>query len=114
VTVKPKRRWFQFSLKTLLVLVTTVSILLGLRLAYLRRQADFHAREAERFQHRAQSLDRNTLVWESNDWQMHSHHRRLADDYRAAISRPWILIDENMRTDDFDLDGWVDLLVQSK
>jgi hypothetical protein len=100
----PKRRWYQFSLKTLLVVVTALSIVLGLRIAYLRRQADFHAREAERIGHHAQYFDRNTLVWQGTEY---SHHRRLADEYHSALHRPWSLIDENMRTDDFymDVDG---------
>ena len=109
----PKRRWYQFSLPTLLVVVTAAGILLGLRIAYLRRQADFHAREAERIGHKAQYFDRSTLVWKGTDWQEYSHHRRLADQYRAALHRPWSLIDEHMQTDVFlmDLDG--EGLVQS-
>ena len=96
----------------MLVLVTAVGILLGLRLAYLRRQADFHAREADRFAHKTQTIGRTTWVWESDDWQMYSHHQRLAAEFRAALHRPWMLIAENMKTDDFDLDGRVDLLIQ--
>lgn len=68
-------------------------------IAYLRWQADFHAREADRFSRKAQSFDRNALVWESDDWRSYSHHQRLLAEYRAAISRPSILLDEKMRTD---------------
>ena len=107
-------RWYQFRLKTLLFLVTAVSILLGLRIAYLRRQADFHVREADRYEQKAQSFDESYLVWDGQDWQKYSHHQRLAAEYRAAVTRPWILIDENMSTDDVDLDPWADLQVKTR
>jgi len=38
------RRWYQFNLRALLMTVTVVSIILGLRMAYLRWQVDFHVR----------------------------------------------------------------------
>src|SRR5436190_3472864 len=47
VSEKPKRRWFQFSLRAMLIVMTLVAIVLG-RVAYLRQMAVYHDREQAR------------------------------------------------------------------
>ena len=48
---KPKRRWYQFSLRTLTIVVGFICLTLAAwvwRVDYLRRMADFHDKESER------------------------------------------------------------------
>jgi hypothetical protein len=47
-SLMPKRSWFQFSLKTLFVLLTAAALLLGWRLDFLRRKVAFHRSEMDR------------------------------------------------------------------
>jgi hypothetical protein len=47
VNDKPNRRWYQFSLRALLVVMTLAAVLTG-RITYLRRMADFHRTERAR------------------------------------------------------------------
>ena len=43
----PKRRWFRFSLKTLLVVLTLLCVFVGGRIEYLRRWAAYHEQELQ-------------------------------------------------------------------
>jgi hypothetical protein len=101
-SLMPKRHWFQFSLRTLLVVVSAVSILVGSRTAYLRWWADSHTREAARLE--AQAYRGDSWEWNVRDWQEYSYHRRLADEYRTAVHFPWTRVDTNMTQGDLDLD----------
>ena len=44
---KPQRRWYQFSLRTMLVVTAIVAVPLA-RVAYLVRMAEYHERAADR------------------------------------------------------------------
>ena len=86
-------------------MLTTAGILLGLRLAYLRRQTDFHESEAVRIARTTKSLDGDFEVWRVQDWQEYAHHLRLANEYRAAIGHPWTSVDARMTATELDLDS---------
>lgn len=113
----PKRSWFQFSLKGLLILVTAVAILLGWRLAFLKRQAAFH--RSERDLHQSE-MNRCLEISKKRSWEiiegsgnqedldsarvdlkkqveLFNFHRDLEFSYSQAIYRPWMLIDETPR-----------------
>src|SRR5438105_2922782 len=90
-----KCRWYQFSLRRLMVVTTIVCVVLA-RVAFLRECAEFHDREAMKYVrtmgprrvYRSMTLDElETLV----NWEV---HRASADRYRRAMYRPWTIVDE--------------------
>ena len=88
----PKRRWYQFSLRALLVVMTLTAAALGGRIEYLRHCALFHEREAARVQ----------KLWsepasELDDLRMYLSHTEIAAEFRSAMSRPWTIVDESPR-----------------
>lgn len=93
---KPKRRWFQFSLKALLLVTTLVAVPLA-RVAYLGQRVTFHNREVLRF---AECLLREG---EHSPWTARKHtctslvtnHKVLHDRYVAAMYRPWTIVDDS-------------------
>jgi len=85
----PKRRWHQFTLRGLLVAVTLLAVILGGRIEYLRRMAMYHEREAERY--KAMDFDLDTL-------QKGLSHQQIAQEFRAAMTRPWTTVDESLRS----------------
>ncbi|MBC7857132.1 MAG: hypothetical protein IAF94_27185 [Pirellulaceae bacterium] len=98
MTTRPKRRWFQFSLRTLLVVMTVAAVLAG-RITYLRQRADLHQAEANRLQkHRdflfSVSFDVPPAEWERPDL-MEGRHPGLAREYERASWRPWIVVRES-------------------
>ncbi len=101
---KPKRRWFQFSLKTLLV-ATVLIAGPAARIGYLRERALFHEREAAaalppkwhlvaspgKYEEHYGSLVGSFLVRKEAE----VRHQELAKQYRAAMFRPWRIVDES-------------------
>ena len=86
------RRWYQFTLRTLLILMTLACLALGGRIEYLRRRALFHEREAARF-HELWSEPSSDL----DNLRMYLSHRDIAYEFRAAMARPWTIVDESTR-----------------
>ena len=88
----PQRRWYQFSLRALLVVLTLTAAVLGGRIEYLRRSALFHEREAARFHELwlEPSSDLENL-------RLYLSHRDIAYEFRSAMSRPWNMVDETPR-----------------
>lgn len=98
MTVTSAPRWYQFSLRTVLVVMTVAAVLVG-RITYLGRQADFHRAEASRMQqHRdflmSVSFDVLPAEWERLDV-MEGRHAGLAKDYKRASWRPWMIVRES-------------------
>jgi hypothetical protein len=81
----PKRRWFQFSLLSLLIIVTLACFLLGGRIEYLRQRAMFHEGEAAKIE--AGRFDMQAFL----------SHQQIARDFREAMFRPWTLVNESVR-----------------
>ena len=92
MAAKPRRRWYQFSLQGLLILVTLTAVALGGRIEYLRRRALFHEREAARF-HELWSEPSSEL----DNLRQYLSHRDIAYEFRAAMNRPWTTVDESPR-----------------
>ena len=105
MTFKPKRRWYQFSLRTIFFAVTATCILCGWLANYqfrIARAADHEEKEfwcviGSKFAIRGMvdaetgaSMDRHTakMLREAEE------HRRLAEAYRKAAWRPWVIIRE--------------------
>jgi hypothetical protein len=94
VSDKSKRRWLQFSLKTLLVVMALAGMIFG-RVAYLRHLAEFHRQEAERW-----SLQlKGPILRQSgrnNDYptRVFDYHAQLWLDYSHAAYRPWLIVSE--------------------
>jgi len=119
-SLRPKRSWFQFSLKTLLVGMTAVGLVLGIggRASYLTQRAEFHDAEWLRCidsmieiyhqKHGAKAIDQKSfeelmgpdgttrirqLVAQSE------RHKVIAEDCRRAVFRPWVIVDETIATE---------------
>jgi hypothetical protein len=120
VSEKPKRRWYQFSLRALLVVMTLAGSIFA-RVAYLRERFLFHRTEYE-LNHAAIQKDFPQLVKLVNqanenanfqiigkppsqeevdsfrakvdgEEQLLRFHLALAGRYRTAMFRPWMLVD---------------------
>jgi len=85
----------KYSLRSLMIAVTVVCVVLGLlgaRVEYLRRWADFHHRKVEALGanfKESHGLERDRLfdaVW---------YHNAMEDRYRDAIYRPWTRVDNS-------------------
>ena len=102
---KSKRRWYQFSLQTMLIAMAVASILCGWVANYRYRvgRAAYHEEKARwclissKFAIRSlvdaqtrASMDRHTAEMrrEANE------HKRLAEAYGEAAWRPWVIIRE--------------------
>ena len=92
MAAKPRRRWYQFSLQGLLIVVTLTAAVLGGRIEFLRRRALFHEREAARF-HELWSEPSSKL----DNLRQYLSHRDIAYEFRAAMNRPWTTVDESPR-----------------
>lgn len=80
-----------------MIVVTLICVLLGGvmgRIEYLRRMADFHRRECERYvsEINAQMPVGHT---DENAAEKMLRHRCLAYRYRQAVYRPWAAVDES-------------------
>jgi len=89
---KPRRRWYQFMLQGLLIVVTLTAAVLGGRIEYLRRRALVHEREGARF-HELWSEPSSNL----DNLRQYLSHRDIAYEFRAAMNRPWTTVDESPR-----------------
>ena len=77
----------KYSLQSLMIFVTLVCVLLGGRIEQLRRWAAHHERAAE--------LDRGWNSPQLGDAQgLKFYHEAKASEYRAAMWRPWRIVDE--------------------
>ena len=92
MVLKPRHRWYQFSLQGLLIVLTLTAVVLGGRIEYLRRRALFHEREAARF-HELWSDPSSEL----DNLRQYLSHRDIAYEFRAAMNRPWTAVDESPR-----------------
>jgi hypothetical protein len=96
---KPKRRWFQFSLRTLLVAMTAAAVLTG-RVTYLRRMADFHQGQTTWVQKHRNFLNSVSFDTPADEWsrldELEARHARLASEYERASWRPWLIVQESM------------------
>jgi hypothetical protein len=88
----PKRRWFQFSLLSLLGGTAVLGGLFG-RIAYLDRMARFHERESIAYLTVSLLLapldERGIKLGDEGE-----RHFRLEERYRRAMWYPWLLVDE--------------------
>ena len=89
-TTQPRR--LKHSLRSLMIVVTLIAVVLGGRIEYLRRWADFHHQKVEALGAKlkeSHGIERERLfdtVW---------YHGGMEDRYRAAIYRPWTLVDNS-------------------
>ena len=118
MNAKPNRRWYQFSLKTLLVAITAVGLVLGAggRAFYLKQRAEFHDGEYLRCidsilaiyhdKHGDQAVDQKSfdeLMGPDGTTRVRQlvarsqRHRVVADDCRRAVLRPWIFVDDTLQ-----------------
>ena len=80
----------KYSLRSLMIVVTLVAVMLGIRVEYLRRWAAFHERKAANVKSRVGRLaEFDFEIWDGDDLRLHDYHQRLATEYRAAVCRPW-------------------------
>jgi hypothetical protein len=99
VTAKLKRRWFQFSLRAMLMVMTLVAIPLG-RVAYLRQMAAFHDAEQARHlgewrqEYASYEKGLGSAAEEARRRERYFHHKTLAAQYRKATYRPWTVVNE--------------------
>jgi hypothetical protein len=83
----------KYSLRSLMIVVTLACVVLGGRVEYLRRWADYHERETQRC-HRELQKEWESGPFRNNlfliaQWQA---HEALARDFRFAVIRPWTII----------------------
>ena len=88
---KPKRRWYQFSLKTLLVVVTVVAGVLGAGLALQSHQHFCWSRAVHYID---ESVDDGTLdrvFWKANDPRLTAEQRAAVrlDEFNIRLANQW-------------------------
>ena len=96
----------KYSLRSLMIVVTLVCVLLASFMAranHLKRWADYHDREAERMVESSteHGLTREMVTEEAKErhvttspfWHI-AKHRQLANEYREAMYRPWVIVEE--------------------
>ena len=86
VVVTPKRRWFQFSLRTLLVVPLLVGVTIGLwgcHRDYCLNQARIHSQQSE-----PSTGARSSTALREN----RIRHQIVAEQYRFAVWMPWQLL----------------------
>jgi hypothetical protein len=110
-------------LRSILLAVTLLAIVFA-RIGYLRRMAEFHAREAEEYANLANGsfgpeyvafvlsdAEKNGATYSMDDGKyrlgeddpllMTAHHRKLSKDFLNASYRPWMLVDVSMPKETF-------------
>ena len=99
----------KYSLRSLMIVVTLICVIVGGRVEYLRRQAAYHEREADRLAQLKRPTEGEYIVWSGQDWAVYARHRRLANEYRTALSRPWRSVDTQMTPSETEasLDSYV-------
>lgn len=84
-----------------MIVVTLACVLLGGRIEYLRRRAEYHEREATSWYHHDWDTFENVTqataaaAKQEGEAMAFLHHSSLAEKYRHAIYRPWIIVDES-------------------
>ena len=87
-----KRRWYQFSLRWLIVLTVVLFVLVS-RIIYFHQRASFHEQEAARYE--SMMTERSRLLLDDAAPLVEAHeHRYLAERYRRAMYRPLTVIFE--------------------
>lgn len=87
-----KRRWYQFSLRWLIVLTVVLFVLVS-RIIYFHQRASFHEQEAAHFESMISARSRLLLDDAAPLVEAHKH-RYLAERYRRAMYRPLTVIFE--------------------
>lgn len=88
----------KYNLRTLMIVVTLICVLLAGRIAYLRKCAEFHDREQARHlaqwrqEYASSEYDSNLIAKAAHERELYFHHKYIADQYRKATHRPWILV----------------------
>lgn len=125
MSTKPKRLWYQFSLRMLMAVMLALGLVLGIcgRIAFLRQRARFHDDEYLRCldsvlkiyydKHGVQSfpvgksLDEVVGADEATRIRRliarSQRHAAIADRYRHAVYRPWTIINEGPLESDTQL-----------
>ena len=106
----------KYSLRSLVIVVTLIAVMLGVRGEYLRRWAAFHESEAVSIHDRVRrlSIEFDFLIWDGEDSQMYEYHQRLAKEYRAAVCCPWKLVNERAPVGDTELESLAKRLVPTR
>jgi hypothetical protein len=87
----------KYSLRSLMIVVTLVCVLLGCwqgRVAYLRRWAVFHEAECKRYENLRLTANSPEEIGVLNE--KSTTHSVLADRCRAAVDRPWTIVNETV------------------
>ncbi|MGI8982419.1 MAG: hypothetical protein ACR2FY_24570 [Pirellulaceae bacterium] len=79
----------KYSLRSLMIEVTLVCVLLGGRIEYLRRWAEFHERAAD-----SGRAWNSALIEGANAKGYRLLNDVKAEEYRAAMWRPWTIVEE--------------------
>lgn len=84
----------KYSLRSLMIFVTLLTVVLGYRVEYLRRWAVFHRLEAKRcvdhFEKDSMSLEGVEHIRRA--WQ----HLTLAERFENAVKQPWAVVDAHV------------------
>ena len=90
---KPKRRWYQFSLWGLFLIVTLIAVVLGGRIEYLRRSKEFYKLEAKKLE--AIILENPKSERVKRQYGIRYHwYMQLARKYQNATFCPWTTVDD--------------------
>ena len=79
----------KYSLRSLMIVVTLVCVVVGGRIEFLRRQAEFYEQRIE-YVVPGRSKGKTRVV-------VSMRHRTLAERYRKAMFRPWTFVDERTK-----------------
>ncbi|MFN0017348.1 MAG: hypothetical protein ACKVP0_03750 [Pirellulaceae bacterium] len=100
---KQKHRWYQFSLKTLMIVVTTVSVALGVWFGWLGNYREC-LKLADAHEKAAKAYDKSYYYWlarvgtkaaetdeDLQEWAQHAHAcRQLSNAFHRAAWQPWL------------------------
>jgi len=88
----------KYSLRSLMIAVTVMSVTLGGRIEYLRRWAAYHEREAERIRHKLAPIYENQKCGTAfplsalGDALEEDGRREMGEAFRRATYRPWSVV----------------------
>ena|SRR5436190_21682928 len=89
----------KYSLRSLMIVVTLVCVVVGGRIEYLRRRAVYHEQEATNwYRYNFANFENDTppsfSEKEAAESMAFLSHSSLAEEYRRAVFRPWLIVDE--------------------